>query len=241
MARLYEGKLFEHDLPEVRDLLYGPGGQGHTSSAETHLIMGTPYELLPKLAAHARAAAEQKSISYRKFSVGAAVYVLDPVERRAAILYGANFTPFPGSPKRCAEMEVLEKAYRGGYARVDAIAVSGPLQTDEKSGLVSPTLHPCSSCRDLIRRHPLIYPDTMLLTADETGEAHEVYGMRDFFRLHGTNYFDDREDPYEDDQKLAEAIANGWGDEELRRKALFKRIAGLALERVKNLKSFGQR
>lgn len=238
MHKPYGDKLPEYDLPKVSDLLFGQSRlSGEIPEAEVYAIMSAPLERLPRLAAYARAAAEHKGISHRGFKVGAAGFVIDPEKRRAAILLGANFTPFPGAPKRCAEMELLEKAYKGGYKRVDAMAVSGPLQTDEESRVVSPTLHPCSECRGLIRLHPLIYPDTMLLTADEEGTTHEVYSMRDFFRLHGSSYFDDRENPYENDQKLEDAIARGWEDDEPRKEALFKRIAGLALGKARSLKS----
>jgi len=233
MARLYEGKLFEQNLPEVSDLLFG-GGYDRPVPVEVADIMRSPYHLLPELAARARAAAIHRGVSHRDFLVGSAVYVTNQTDRRAAILYGANFTPFPGAPKRCAEMEVLEKAYRGGFDKVYAIGVSGPLQPDQQSRVVSPTLHPCSECRNLLRRHPLVYPDTLLITADETGEEHEVYSMPELFRLHGASYFDEREDLYADDIKLAEAIAMGWGDEQPR-SALHRRLAALALGKIRNL------
>lgn len=166
---------------------------------------------LPRLAARARQAAEHRAVSYRDFNVGAAVYAIDPVNRRYGFLYGANLTPYQGSPKRCAEMEATEKAEEHRYKKIQAIAVSGPIQS-HASGLISETLHPCDACQVMFRKHPLIYPDTLVLTADETGSAHELYDMREFFRIHGLDFFDDRADRYTDDLRLAEAIKSGWGD-----------------------------
>jgi cytidine deaminase len=207
MRKFSGDRLPDQDLPEVADVIYDIGGiRQDLSTAQVYEIAAKPYDQLPRLAVQALAAARKEAISYRGFFVGAAAYASDPENMRTALLFGANYKPFEGAPKRCAEMEVLEKAHRRDFKKIRAIAIAGPIQADTVSGVQSETLHPCFECRQALREHPLIYPDTMVLTVDEDGATYETYDMRELYRIHGENFFDGRTDLYGDDVRLEEEM-----------------------------------
>jgi len=144
------------------------------------------WQLFPMLADQARLAAEQEAISYRDFHVGAAAYALDQENYRAGIIFGANIKPDKSAPKRCAELMLVQKAETLGYKSIPYLVVSGPLQTDEHSGIISPTLHPCADCRDLFLASPLIEDETVLVTVGEDGETHEMFSVAELLGLHAS-------------------------------------------------------
>ena len=142
------------------------------------------WQSLPMLADQARLTAEQEAVSYREFYVGASAYVLDEEHARSAILHGSNLTPYKGAPKRCAELEVVQKAEALGYKKLLYLVVTGPLQPDEHSGVVSSTLHPCFDCRKLFLASSLIEDETVIVPIGENGETSEMFTVAELIALH---------------------------------------------------------
>ena len=204
MAKPFEDLRPPATLPPLEDVEWEFGHSLHSEQRATrwdasYMASVNTYSSLPELAARAQQATAE-AVSYRNFNVGAALLVSDHETGRYGLFYGANLKPNPNAPKWCAEREALRKAQARGFKKAIALAVSGPLQPDADSGLVSDTLHPCGECRKEFRTNPLICPDTQILTVDDKGSAHELYTITELFRLHGSNFFDDR--PSEEERYL---------------------------------------
>jgi cytidine deaminase len=115
--------------------------------------------------------------SYRDFGVGAVALVYDSYTETAGVILGTNYKEHPKQLKLCAEMGILlhmrssgEHVERWGFIPqkkfdvVVALVISGPLQPDAVSGLVTPTLHPCAECRDMFEQEPEFRDDTLVVT-----------------------------------------------------------------------------
>jgi cytidine deaminase len=131
----------------------------------------------------ARYMADNVAISWRNFKVGAAVLAINPTEYKQGIFLGANFTPDPPAEdgthavKVCAEQVALQKAINSGYDRIIAITVSGQRQPDIRSGLLTPTLHPCGPCRDVSGALHQVADDALILSTATTPEGEDAYEL----------------------------------------------------------------
>ena len=122
--------------------------------------------------------------SHRGFRVGAAIEAYNPETGMLGTIFGGNFTPYKGAKWNCAEKHAFEKAEDEGYTHILAIGVVGPAQSDSKSGVVSPTLHPCHRCRTMIKKSQLVTPDTLIATATPDRNNHELFTPATLFDLH---------------------------------------------------------
>ncbi len=133
-------------------------------------------ELVQAMAVEATRAYEL-GYSYRNFRVGAAALYLYKDEPHIA--YGANFKGGKDCKiDRHAEQEILVSLRAIGNVVCRVLAVSGDLQTDQHSGKLTHTLHPCGWCRDAIANSPLITPETRIVSARPDLSVIE-YGQRD--------------------------------------------------------------
>lgn len=141
------------------------------------------HQQIPYFIDRAKRAAEQHAISYRDFKVGASAYVIDATNSRVGYFFGANFTPYKGAPKRCAEMEVLTKARQAGFDRVIALATFGPSEHGDVNSVATTTLHPCAECREILDTEPLVRDDTLIVTSNREGDV-ELLLKKDLVELH---------------------------------------------------------
>jgi cytidine deaminase len=146
-----------------------------------------------RMVAAARRAAREKAVSYRNFLVGACGAILLRNRDEVVFVPGANNSPRRGVPRDCAEMDIVRHAeellaaHGAGNVAVLDVYVAGtddPEQIEAVTGLVTPTLHPCSDCRDLMVKHPAVQDDTGIVTvgldpASTAWEQHSLRGLID--------------------------------------------------------------
>jgi cytidine deaminase len=142
-----------------------------------------PYPLLCRyksgLKSEALIQAYFRADNYREFRVGAAVLACNGTDYR--IFGGANMMFGKGHQKACAEQQAIKAAYLAGYTEILVICVVGRPQPDDKSGLVSPTLHPCEDCRKLFKSLYRMSDDVLICTftfeKDGPSELHTLHGL----------------------------------------------------------------
>jgi hypothetical protein len=99
-----------------------------------------------------------------------------------AFFKGANQKLVEGETdtKVCAEQVAMEKMHRnrddsgGAFNYIPAIFVSGPVQPDTHSGLVTPTLHSCGIDRAIMWDEPTIDEDTLIVSVHPDKDIYEV-------------------------------------------------------------------
>jgi cytidine deaminase len=137
------------------------------------------YQQIPRFIDLARRAAEEHGVSYRDFKVGASAYVVSADGSQGAYLFGANNTPFEGARRDCAEMDILEKAK--AYDHIVALAIYGPSDDPTVNALPTNTLHPCSTCRQLLETSPQVDDETLMITSNPDG-AIELMFVKDLIQ-----------------------------------------------------------
>lgn len=107
-------------------------------------------------------------ISWRNFCVGCAVWAFrkdaSTIEDRFRVFYGMNTKVAENSRNICAEPVPMGAALASAYTKIIGLVVVGNPQADER-GETPLTLRPCAHCRELMRHHPLIKPDTYIVCA----------------------------------------------------------------------------
>lgn len=126
-------------------------------------------------------------ISHRGFRVGAAALAFD-YNGAPHFLEAANNSPYPGSPKDCGEMGVIENA-RLQRLVIYAIVNAGRPQQDQISKLESPTLHQCHACRqqifeDMNSASSVILPETIAWSVHPKRNISEMYPERELLEIH---------------------------------------------------------
>ena len=127
--------------------------------------------------------ASKLAISYRNFRVGASALVVNP-SGQIAKFKAANLKPYPDGPKQCAENALLSAVQKQGFNKVVGLFVTGPPQLDSASGMLLPTLHPCSDCRTLLAEHPAITDETVITTVNPQYDWFETYTRDELFAIH---------------------------------------------------------
>ena len=136
----------------------------------------------------ARSVAE-RGYSYRGFKVGCAMLVWRPkgigLTERYRVFKAANAKPLKDSRKFCAEMTLACYARSNGYTRIIAIAIAGLPQSDDGSGIMSGTLHPCEDCRPFLANLPEVTADTIILSVHNHSGLVEEYSLGEILHIHG--------------------------------------------------------
>lgn len=106
-----------------------------------------------------------RALSWRNFCVGCAVWSFradaSTYEDRWAWHYGMNTKVEEGSRNICAEPIPINAAYAAGRTEIIGMVVVGlPREQD-----TTKTLRPCEHCRLLMKKHPLITPRTIIVSA----------------------------------------------------------------------------
>jgi hypothetical protein len=136
---------------------------------------------VPLMVDMARYAARNESISYR-VHVGASAYATSFDTGASTVLGGANYKPDKDTPKYCAEMDVLDQLEEEGYDQIIGIVIAGTTDPEiikSIAGRATPTLHPCSVCRDKMGKSKLITPDTIFVTVDLDSDKAQVQTLVD--------------------------------------------------------------
>lgn len=134
----------------------------------------------------------EKGISWRNFLVGSSMYAF----RQDVYEYSAHWKVFRGmntkvkedSRNVCAEPISLNAAMSEGYNWIVGMVIVGFPQKDDKD-ILHLTLRPCSHCRMLMKNHPLITPETIIVTANpppvgsEEKEVEIVHEIHTFAEL----------------------------------------------------------
>lgn len=132
----------------------------------------------------ARRAAREEGRHYNGFLVGAAVSAIMP-NGSTNVFTGANNSPYKGAPKYCAERKAVERAKAAGAVRIVAMAVVGPLKSDDESGKMGMTLHPCGVCRNGVLRDSLIDNGSVIITVQfNNGDDIDVEMERAVIEVH---------------------------------------------------------
>lgn len=151
---------------------------------------GAFVELSPYMAEEAREMA-QMAQHYRGFKVGAIVMAVSTrgaTKGSLGIFRGANQNLAPGSnpTKVCAEQVALQKASHHRFDTVIGMWVSGPVQPDTQSGLVTPTLHTCGEDRTVMKNLPSIKADTLVGSIHPDKDEIELYRHEVFQVMHAS-------------------------------------------------------
>lgn len=158
---------------------------GLNISDHWHLINHFIWHLVDR----ARIVALQSSFSYRVFPVGCALLAFNPdayyygeVHR---VFTGANMKIGKNNPKICAEQVAINSARAAGYKLIIGMAIAANVQPDDKSGLVTKTLHPCGDCRESFQRLPEIHPDMRIMSVHlEDDGVYEEYSVEELLKMH---------------------------------------------------------
>lgn len=182
--------LFEEDNKEVLAEWDGP-----LQDVDLHFPIGLRsifwgrrpealvYKQIPRFIDLAKKAAKEWAVSYRDFKVGASAYAVSLDGLRAAYLFGANNTPYPGAPKDCAEMDIIKKVNQRGLDRIVALAIFGPPDSGTVNRVNTATLHPCDVCRTQFSEDPAVRDDTLFIMGSPSGEI-ELMLAPDLLSLH---------------------------------------------------------
>ena len=133
-------------------------------------------------------------ISWRNFYVGCAMWAFredaSTYDARWRVFYGMNTKVDENGRNICAEPIPLNAAFASAYTEIIGMVVIGEAQEDNKGKHL--TLRPCMHCRQLMKNHPLIKPETIIITAlpppgeiDSLGEVpHEIHTFRELLELY---------------------------------------------------------
>jgi cytidine deaminase len=136
-------------------------------------------KMTPRMVQNARKAHSQ-AFSYRNFHVGASLLAINSQKKQMGMYSAGNLKIDPSTEKYCAEASTIEAAKRDGMTRAIGIVVVGTLDRDMIHGVtgrMTPTLHPCDSCRNLFVDSSLIYSDTIVVTTGDRLDAHQVHSV----------------------------------------------------------------
>ena len=163
--------------------------QPYVPEAEPEFFAGHQFmEQIPTLVARAQFMAENVAVSWRDdpFKVGASVFAVTALFE-IATADGANVKPRRSRTTVCAEKIALRKVQKIGATRAIGIAVAGTVNKQkikEVTFAATPTLHPCVNCQVMFDGHPLISPDTLVITAGlevNTYQVHEYEKLRELY------------------------------------------------------------
>lgn len=141
---------------------------------------------VPYMMYQARAAVRHSAHSYRGFLVGASAYAVRTHDGDTAVVSAGNLKNEHKS-KVCAERKALALAKKAGFERIVGLVVAATTDLDlieGVSGRKTPTLHPCADCRSMFHDHPLMRPDTLVVTTGlDTNryQVHDVSELVDFY------------------------------------------------------------
>lgn len=117
------------------------------------------------------------AISWRNFNVGCAVLAFRQdaysYESRWRVFYGMNTKVQQDARNICAEPIPINAALSAAYTEIIGMVVVGMPQADNKGEHL--TLRPCAHCRQLMKHHPLVTPETVIITAVPVVDEAEVF------------------------------------------------------------------
>jgi cytidine deaminase len=162
------------------------------------------WQLREHIVIRARDAARKRGRSYRDFQVGATAFLsstkpklLRSIGRASNAIYtGSNWKLGKEERNTCAEQEIVAQIRQQQHLfparKVLALVIAGEPQNepDAKSGLLTPTLHPCQHCRRLLAEVPEMKDDTVIITVSLTTDAMEIMSFRELIGLHATTIRD---------------------------------------------------
>lgn len=132
-------------------------------------------------------------ISWRHFCVGCAMWAYrkdaSQISDTWRAFCGMNTKVQEGSRNICAEPIPLNAAYSRCYSEIIGMVVVGNPREED----TSLTLRPCEHCRQLMKSHPLITPDTIVIAAlPPDGEPdswdqiqHEIFTFEQLLKEYG--------------------------------------------------------
>ena len=144
--------------------------------------------------AEAKEAANRAAMSYRHFHVGCAAFAFNqeaPLGEQWKIFFGANVKAEnkPGI-KQCAEVQAIQAARIAGYNLIIGVALYGPLQPDDDSGVKSNALHPCKAvCQPYfvkLRELQQMTDQTLIVSTGPDSFGTAMIILADLLRMHST-------------------------------------------------------
>jgi cytidine deaminase len=144
------------------------------------------------LALHRAREAREHAISYRDFTVGAALMAFKLFPATMQIHAGVNIKPEQDSVINVhAEQLALQKIKDFGGDIITIVAVVGELQEDTQSGRLAETLHPCGLCREKLDASGLIDQQKSLIVSAlpdlRTIEMYSFSALQAFHDSHDTS------------------------------------------------------
>ncbi|HYF28906.1 MAG TPA: hypothetical protein VEA36_00890 [Candidatus Paceibacterota bacterium] len=129
--------------------------------------------------------ARELAQSYRQFNVGCALLAFRPDRphrQSYEVHVGMNLKVAQQARPVCAEPIAIGGAHGAGCSRAIGMVIVGELREEDVD--VLKTLHPCTECRLLMEDHPIIRPDTIIVTARPPVDGRvPEYEIRTFKRL----------------------------------------------------------
>jgi cytidine deaminase len=162
-------------------------------------------QAVPYMVDQARYAAHTEAYSYRGLLVGVTGFFVNPNTQETALLTAGNLKARRTKTKVCAEQKVLNMAQKAGFLEAIGLVVSSTTDVELIAGITeapTPTLHPCTSCRQLFDTHPLMRDETVVITTGLELDIYQVHNHEQMRELY-------RDEDYE---ALGRVHGNGFGD-----------------------------
>jgi cytidine deaminase len=118
---------------------------------------------------------DDRTFSYRGFRVGTTLMAMVDGTKEIGIFSHGNLKKQSHTDKVCAERKALQRAQKAGFTRAIGLVVAG---TSDREAIAAvsmrptATLLPCEDCRHRFREHPLVTPDTLVIS---TGLERDIY------------------------------------------------------------------
>jgi cytidine deaminase len=140
--------------------------------------------MVPFMVDLARATAndDNQTYSYRDFRVGAVLMALVEGTNEIGTFSHGNLKKQSHTDKVCAERKALQRADKAGFTKAIGIVVAGTSDRDaiaEVSMRPTATLHPCEDCRHRFNEHPLVRPETLVISAGLDKDIYQVHTVKE--------------------------------------------------------------
>lgn len=173
-------ELFLRTAPEDRFI-----GPLHLARGAEDIFLNSG--LLSFLGRTAKEAANA-ALSWRHFKVGAMLLAWSTETHSLGLVTGTNVKQREDDDglNIHAETMALAKARRHSLDQALALMVWGEPQSDQQSGKLSRTLHPCGLCRNMLNTAPEITPQTLLVSSNQDFTVCELFTIDELQTYHAS-------------------------------------------------------
>lgn len=159
-----------------------------------------------KLIDMARESGHDESYSYRGFKVGVAGLFWTIGKTETGLLPAGNLKSKDYKPKFCAEQRLVARGINAGFTHLVGLVVAATTDKGEIAAVTdvpTPTLHPCSECRQELKHHSLVSDETIVITTGFDRDRYQVHTFGQLRRLY---------DEFEEEALMHDRIADSQPD-----------------------------